>query len=110
MPQVSAQVGTKLIEIGTGLAQIPLKIEYVGLLISYSGEQLMSKPLAAYYGYKKVNQPQQPKPQEYTVLGINQPLIAPNEDNSHSQSLPQPANLDGGQRSFLVSLLLSRWG
>ncbi|MBK7894025.1 MAG: hypothetical protein WAS33_12450 [Candidatus Promineifilaceae bacterium] len=70
----------------------------------------MSKPLAAFYGYKKVNQPQQPKPQEYTVLGVNQPLIAPAQDNNSAQPLPQPTNLDGGRRGFLVSLLLSRWG
>lgn len=69
----------------------------------------MSKPLAAYYGYKNTNQPQQPKPQEYTVLGINQPLIAPDQENNTPNVLPQPANLDGGRRSFLVSLLLSRW-
>lgn len=70
----------------------------------------MSKPLAAFYGQKSMSQPQQPKPQEYTVLGVNQPLIAPGQDNNGPQALPQPANLDGGQRSFLVSFLLSRWG
>lgn len=69
----------------------------------------MSKPLAAFYGYKKVNQPQQPKPQEYTVLGINQPLIAPDQHSNSAHPLPQPANQDG-RRSFLVSLILSRWG
>ncbi|MEZ4592404.1 MAG: hypothetical protein R3D55_14860 [Chloroflexota bacterium] len=70
----------------------------------------MSKPLAAFYGYKKSNQPQQPKPQEYTVLGVNQPLIAPAQENNTVQSLPSSAKHEGGRRSFLVSLLLSRWG
>ncbi|MCA9920110.1 MAG: hypothetical protein KC445_19265 [Anaerolineales bacterium] len=69
----------------------------------------MSKPLAAFYGYNNTNQPQQPKPQEYTVLGVNQPLIAPDQ-SSHAQSFPQPSNPDGGRRGFLVSLVLSRWG
>lgn len=69
----------------------------------------MSKSLAAFYGHKKVNQPQQPKPQEYTVLGINQPLIAPDQDNSGPQPLPQPTSMDGGRRGFLVSLLLDKF-
>lgn len=47
----------------------------------------MSKPLAAFYGYNNTNQPQQPKPQEYTVLGVNQPLIAPDQ-TSHAQPFP----------------------
>ena len=68
----------------------------------------MSKPLAAFYGYKKAHQPQQPKPQEYTVLGINQPLIAPEQDNSTTQSSTQSSNLDGGRRGFLVSLLMNK--
>lgn len=69
----------------------------------------MSKPLAAFYGYKKTNQPQQPKPQEYTVLGINQPLIAPDQSNSQAPST-QSTNMDGKRRTGLVSLVLSRWG
>lgn len=69
----------------------------------------MSKPLAAFYGYKKVNHPQQPKPQEYTVLGVNQPLIAPGQENNSHSSLPNATPMDGGRRGLLISILFGRW-
>ena len=70
----------------------------------------MSKPLAAFYGYRKINHPQQPKPQEYTVLGVNQPLIAPDQANIDHQTLTQAERVHGKQHSFLLSLVLNRWG
>jgi len=68
----------------------------------------MSKPLAAFYGQKSVNQPQQPKPQEYTVLGINQPLVAPELDQLPEAWLLGLPNASG-QRKFRLTLLLNKF-
>jgi hypothetical protein len=71
----------------------------------------MSKPLAGYYGQKSINNNRspQPKPQEYTVLGVNQPLIAP---DSEQKALPQPqpsSSPEGDEpRKFWFSLLLNK--
>jgi hypothetical protein len=71
----------------------------------------MSKLLAAFYGHKSINRQPLPQPQEYTVLGINQPLVAPKAESAalpavqpHS-SLPKRGD---GQRKFRVSLLLNK--
>jgi hypothetical protein len=70
----------------------------------------MSKPLAGFYGQKSIRRSQQPKPQEYTVLGINQPLIPPDEAPMIlAEAHPVvTSGKNGGQRGFLVSLLLDR--
>ena len=68
----------------------------------------MSKPLAAFYGQKSVNQPHQPKPQEYTVLGVNQPLVAPELDRLQ-ESWPLALPTASGQRKFQLTLLLNKF-
>lgn len=69
----------------------------------------MSKPLAAFYGQKSINQPQQPKPQEYTVLGINQPLVAPElEPTPVPETRPFTLPSRNEQRKFRFSLLLNK--
>lgn len=68
----------------------------------------MSKPLAAFYGQKSVNQPQQPKPQEYTVLGVNQPLVAPEPDRL-PEAWPLALPNASGQRKFRLTLLLNKF-
>lgn len=69
----------------------------------------MSKPLAAFYGQKSITQSQQPKPQEYTVLGINQPLVAPEPAQApvaETRPLPLPSRSEQGK--FRFSLLLNK--
>lgn len=68
----------------------------------------MSKPLAAFYGQKSVNQPPQPKPQEYTVLGVNQPLVVPEQDRL-PESWPMALPTASGQRKFRLMLLLNKF-
>ena len=69
----------------------------------------MSKPLAGFYGQKSISQPLQPKPQEYIVLGINQPLIAPEtEQEVSSETQPTSAKEGGETRKFRFSLLLNK--
>lgn len=70
----------------------------------------MSKPLAGFYGQKSISRSLQSKPQEYTVLGVNQPLIAPESEQvvrppKHSFPLSAPANK---QHKFRFSLLLNK--
>lgn len=71
----------------------------------------MSKALAGFYGQKSIQLTDHPKPKEYTVLGINQPLICPDESPMLlSEAHPLISGTkDRGQRSFLVSLLPGKW-
>ena len=71
----------------------------------------MSKALAGFYGQKSIRRSQQPKPQEYTVLGINQPLIHPDESPMIlAEAHPVvPPGKHGRQREFLISLLIDKW-
>jgi len=68
----------------------------------------MSKPLAAFYGQKSLNQPQSQKPQEYTVLGINQPLVVP-EPERLPETWPMALPTASGQRKFRLMLLLNKF-
>jgi hypothetical protein len=70
----------------------------------------MSKPLAAFYGHKNRHQTEKTKPEEYTVLGINQPLIAPeSESEVHTSKRPSAIPFKAeGQRKFRLSLLLNK--
>jgi len=70
----------------------------------------MSKPLAGYYGQKSIRQSQRLKPQEYTVLGVNQPIIAPEsrrEPSAESQAPTVPAK-SSEKGKFWVLLLLHK--
>ncbi|MBK8902905.1 MAG: hypothetical protein IPM53_17075 [Anaerolineaceae bacterium] len=67
----------------------------------------MSKPLAAFYGQKSIRQSPQPKPQEYTVLGVNQPLVAPEPDRL-PESWPLALPTASGQHKFRLTLLLNK--
>lgn len=70
----------------------------------------MSKPLAGFYGQKSISRSPQSKPQEYTVLGVNQPIIAPESGQMvppKTQPLPLPAQANK-QRKFRFSLLLNK--
>ena len=71
----------------------------------------MSKRLAAFYGQRSMNRRSVPQPQEYTVLGINQPLIAPEVEPAPASVVQSPSILHGqrdGQRKFRLSLLLNK--
>lgn len=70
----------------------------------------MSKPLAGFYGQKSISRPSQAKPQEYTVLGVNQPIVAP-ESAQVVPSQKQPlSRLPSAkkQHKFRFSLLLNK--
>lgn len=71
----------------------------------------MSKRLAGFYGQKSFNSKPSPqaKPKEYIVLGINQPLIAPDSEPAASPETQRPAlSEDGEPRPFWFSLLLNK--
>ncbi len=70
----------------------------------------MSKPFAAFFGHKSINQSEQPTPQEYTVLGINQPLIAPETEPASTPTMQPMAfpSLSDSQRKFRLSILLNK--
>jgi hypothetical protein len=70
----------------------------------------MSKPLAGFYGQKSISRPPQSKPQEYTILGVNQPIIAPESEQvvpSPKQPLPMPPQAKKHHK-FRFSLLLNK--
>lgn len=68
----------------------------------------MSKLLAAFYGQKNVYQAKEAKPQEYTVLGVNQPLIAPEAEPVPAQRPSSLPAINDVQRKFRFSLLLNK--
>ena len=71
----------------------------------------MSKRLAGFYGQKSISNKPSPraKPEEYTVLGINQPLIAPDSEQATSPETQLPASSAGDEpRKFWFSLLLNK--
>ena len=70
----------------------------------------MSKPLAGFYGQKCISRSPHSKPQEYTVLGVNQPLIVPESEQvvlSPKQPLPMLPQAEK-QHKFRFSLLLNK--
>lgn len=72
----------------------------------------MSKRLAGFYGQKSIRRTPQPKVPEYTVLGVNQPLVAPeSEATVVSDSKPASAPVQEGnkQRTFWFSALWHRF-
>jgi hypothetical protein len=68
--------------------------------------------VAGFYAHRSIsnNRSSQPKPQEHTVLGVNQPLIPPEskqEDTAKIQQLTLPAK-SGEKRRFWFYLLLNK--
>jgi hypothetical protein len=67
----------------------------------------MSKPIAGFHGQKSIGQSSQPKPKEYRVLGVNQPLIAP-ESEQVGEPEKQTLATSSKKSRFNLSLLLNK--
>ena len=72
----------------------------------------MSKRLAGFYGQKCISNKHltRPKPQEYIVLGVNQPLVAPEiEQAVWPETQPLSTSKTGiAPRKFWFFLLLNK--
>ncbi len=67
----------------------------------------MSKSIAGFHGQKSIGRSPRPEPQEYKVLGVNQPLIAPESEQLGQPD--KPSRLSGStKRKFKLSLLLNK--